>query len=328
MNEEFKTIQDYLDRLREELLGSDPALVQDALYDAEEYLRNESANPTATGQDASGAAGSRLGAGTEAAEAHPSVAPEAGPESPAVALQRAIRRYGTPGEVAEAYRETDAKVNAALRQRPQRILGTTFAHQVFGVFLDPRAYGALLYMFLSLVTGILYFTWAVTGLSLSLGLSILIFGIPFALAFLASIRMFSLLEGRIVESLLGVRMPRRPPFTSPEGSIWSRFRGWLRDRRTWTTLLYMILKLPLGIFSFTLFTVLLAVSLALVAAPFAEIFADLPIVQIGDMQYHAPLWSFPIFWAAGLLDLLLTMHLARALARVQGSIAKSMLVTA
>ena len=300
MSEEVKSIQEYLDRLREELLGSDPALVQDALYDAEEYLRNE------TAQAAAGTDGS--------------------PESAAAALQRAVQRFGSPREVAEAYRETDARVNAALRHRPPRLPAETFVQQALRIFVDPRAYGALLYMFLSLVTGIVYFVWAVTGLSLSLGLSVLIIGIPFALVFLASIRMFALLEGRIVESMLGVRMPRRPPFTSAEGSLWSRFKGWLGDRRTWTTLLYMILKRPLGIFSFTLFTVLASISLALVAAPFVEIFADLPIVQIRDAQYYAPIWAFPLFWAAGLLDLLLMMHLARALGRVQGALAKAMLV--
>ena len=40
------TIPDYLDQLRRALAGADPALVQDALYDAEEYLRSELAeNP-------------------------------------------------------------------------------------------------------------------------------------------------------------------------------------------------------------------------------------------------------------------------------------------
>ena len=40
------TIPEYLDRLRRALAGADPALVQDALYDAEEYLRSELAeNP-------------------------------------------------------------------------------------------------------------------------------------------------------------------------------------------------------------------------------------------------------------------------------------------
>ena len=81
----------------------------------------------------------------------------------------------------------------------------------FNVVSDPRTYGALLYMLLSLATGIFYFTWTVTGLSLTLGFAILIIGIPFALLFIASIRLLSYVEGRVVEALLGVRMPRRPP---------------------------------------------------------------------------------------------------------------------
>ena len=40
------TIPAYLERLRRALDGCDPALAQDALYDAEDYLRSElAANP-------------------------------------------------------------------------------------------------------------------------------------------------------------------------------------------------------------------------------------------------------------------------------------------
>ena len=35
------TIPQYLAQLREALAGADPAMIQDALYDAEEYLRSE-----------------------------------------------------------------------------------------------------------------------------------------------------------------------------------------------------------------------------------------------------------------------------------------------
>jgi len=300
-DEQVGTIQEYLDRLNEELAGSDPALIQDALYDAEDYLRN------ATG----GAAEAAPGPHGETAEA---------------AFERAVQRFGTPREVAEAYRENDSRVAAALAHPAPRAAEDP-ARRILGVFLDPRAYGALLFMFLSLATGILYFTWAVTGLSLSIGLSILIIGFPVALLFLASVRLFSLVEGRLVESLLGVRMPRRPRFATPEGTIWARLRSWLADRRTWTTLLYMVLKLPLGIFSFVLFTVLMSVSLALLAAPITQIFFDQPLITYGGNHYiYVPLWVMPLFWLAGLLDLLLVMHLARALGRAYGAIAKGMLV--
>jgi hypothetical protein len=306
---EVRTIQEYLDRLRDELAGSDPALIQDALYDAEDYLRNATAGAGAAPDSGGGAA-----------------APE--PSDRQAALQQAVQRFGTPREVAEAYHENEARVAVALAQ-PAAAPATDAGKRMLRIFLDPRAYGSLLYMFLSLATGVLYFTWAVTGLSLSIGLSILIIGLPFFLFFLASVRVFSLMEGRLVESLLGVRMPRRPQFAAKEGSVWARLRSWLADRRTWTTLLYMVLKLPLGIFTFVLFTVLLSLALAVLAAPVAQVFFDQPLINLyRDHYLYVPLWAFPLFWLAGLLDLLLIMHLARALGRAHGAIAKAMLVRA
>src|SRR5690606_22426527 len=174
------TIPQYLEQLREALRGADPAMIQDALYDAEEYLRSGLAEQ----------------AGRDEAEVIASVAGS----------------YGAPEEVAEIYRETEVTVNRALRPprpRQQRSLPGRF----FGVVADPYTYGALFYMLLSLATGVFYFSWVVTGASTSLGLLVLIIGVPLLLLFLLSVRLLSLVEGRIVEVLLGVRMPRRPLYT-------------------------------------------------------------------------------------------------------------------
>ncbi|MFC1984321.1 hypothetical protein ACFLVO_04865 [Chloroflexota bacterium] len=53
-----------------------------------------------------------------------------------------------------------------------------FLKRFFGVFVDPIAWGSFLYPLFSLATGILYFTWVVTGISLSTGLIVLIIGLP------------------------------------------------------------------------------------------------------------------------------------------------------
>src|SRR5687768_6188328 len=136
-----RSIPDYLDRLREALAGADPALVQDALYDAEEYLRSELAeNPG---------------------------------KSEAEVIAAVAGSYGAPDEVAEIYRDTEVTVQTALRAPPapprKSVLG-----RFFGVAAEPRTYAALFYMLLSLATGIFYFTWVVTGASLSAGLAVLI----------------------------------------------------------------------------------------------------------------------------------------------------------
>ena len=92
----------------------------------------------------------------------------------------------------------------------------------FGVFLDPRAYTSLFFMLLSLATGIIYFVFAVVGLSLSAGLAVLIIGVPFFLMFMAISRVVSLAEGRLIEAMTGERMPRRPVYQGNAEGFWAR----------------------------------------------------------------------------------------------------------
>ena len=121
-----------------------------------------------------------------------------------------------------------------------------------------------MYMLLSLVTGIFYFTWTITGISLTAGFAILIIGIPFALLFIGSVRVLSHVEGRIVEGLLGVRMPRRLAATPPDENLWTRIKEALIDIRTWSSMLYLLLMLPLGIAYFMIAMVGIAVPIALI----------------------------------------------------------------
>src|SRR5580692_10629524 len=239
-----RSIDQYLKALRDELAGEDAALIQDALYDAEEYLRAEVA-------------------------AHPD-------KSESDVLELIASTYGAPDEVAAAYRDTEAKVKAAMTT-PRKI-PKSGAGVFFGVFLDPRAYTSLFLMLLSLATGIIYFTFAVTGLALSAGLSVLVIGIPFFLVFMALTRVVSLAEGRLIEATTGERMPRRPVHQNKTEGFWTRVGNMLKDRRTWTTLAYLILMLPLGIAYFLIAVVGLAVGLSFLVAPLVTLLHKLGFV--------------------------------------------------
>lgn len=294
-------IETYLEALKKELSGDDPAIVQDALSDAEEYLR--------TGVDQLKRDQSDL--------------------SEADALNQIIEQYGSPKDIASAYREIEARVPsplAPLDTDNSRSLASRF----FGVFVDPRAYGSLFYMFFSLATGIFYFTWATTGLSLSLGFIILIIGLPFFALFLLSVQGIALVEGRIVEALLGIRMPRRPLFSKKHLGLWDRFKALFSDRRSWVTMIYMIVQLPLGIFYFTLFVVMLTFGLSGIAVgigfPIIQHFFDQPTGHINGVGFYLPLWLSPLIIFTGVLWILLTMHLAKIIGRIHGSFAKIMLV--
>jgi hypothetical protein len=294
------SIDQYLSQLRATLRDADPALVQDALYDAEEYLRGELAeNPG---------------------------------ESEAAVIARVAGSYGAPAEVADIYRDTELRVVRALRTPPaaprKSVLG-----RFFGVATDARTWGALFYMLLSLATGIVYFTIAVTGVSLSAGLMILIIGIPFVLLFLGLTRVLSLVEGRLVEVMLGERMPRRPRYADRDRNRpWlQRMGDMLRDTRTWSTLLYMVLMLPLGIVYFTVAVTSLSVSLGLVAGSAAHIGWHLGLVDFDASILVEPQWLLtplgaPLLLIAGIVLLFGFLHLARGIGRLHAAIAKQLLV--
>jgi hypothetical protein len=182
-------------------------------------------------------------------------------------------------------------------------------------------------MLISLVTGVVYFTWVVTGLSLSLSLAIFIFGLLFAVFFIVSLRGLALLEGRIVEGLLGVRMPRRSLFFQRSTTWFERLKTNLADRQVWLTLAYFFLQMPLGVIYFTLIVTLFSLSIALMAAPLVQSITDFPILSIGDLRYYLPFWAFPFFLVAGFLIWTLTMHLGRLIGQLHGRYAKMFLVT-
>ncbi len=295
------TIAAYLDQLREALKGADPALIQDALYDAEEHLRSELAENRGI--------------------------------SETDLLARMATTYGVPEEVAEIYRDKEIQITRALRTPPrkpaQSMLGS-----FFGVIADPRAYASLFYMALSLATGIFYFTFVAVGLSLSAGLAILIIGIPVALLFLGLVRVLSLVEGRIVEVMLGERMPRRPAYANAATGFWARIGDLITDPYTWTTMLYFIMMLPLGILYFTVVVTGLSVFAAFVAAPFVRMLdgSNFSGLFIDGIEVTSN-WNFflgdvwlPLIFATGVLGLFVMLHLARGVGYLHGQIAKVLLV--
>lgn len=294
----YKTVEDYLADLKQELAGSDQATIQDALSDAEEHLRMAVASLR---------------------EDKPDLAEE-------TALQTAIDQYGSPAETAAAYAEVERRTAPGLSSGVNR-KSRSFLGRFFGVYADPRAWGAILYMLIALVTGILYFTWAVMGLSFSVSFSIFIFGLPFALLFLLSVRGLALLEGRIVEALLGVRMPRRPLFGHPGMKWFERLKLLVTDKNSWLAILYMLLQMPLGTLYFSLLTTLFVFSLSLIATPVVQVVLKIPTVTIGYTGYFLPLWALVLIALAGILTATLTMHLARGIGWLHGRYAKFMLVT-
>jgi uncharacterized membrane protein len=302
-----RSIDDYLAQLRRALEGADRAMIQDALSDAEEHLRAECA--------------ARAG------------------ESEEAVLRAIAGSYGSPADVAAAYRETERTVQAAFA--PTRPTATAAEaprphalRRFFGVWGDARSWTSLVFMLLSLVTGVFYFTVVVTGVSLSLGLAILIIGIPFFLAFIGFTRVLALVEGRLIEGLTGERMPRRAPAAAPGGWL-ARIGAMLRAPRTWTTLVYQLLMLPLGTVYFTVAITLAALGVGLLGGSIVGLLQALGFEVVDGWQTIVdgkPLTGIEALGVAlaslavGALLLTAMLHLARLVGRAHARIAKRLLV--
>jgi len=292
----FNSIEAYLDALKNEMKTADSALVQDALADAREHL--STALAAAREKDAN------------LVEVD--------------ALKSIVDEYGTPEETASAYQEVERRTSPSLKQpaRPHSAIG-----KFFGVYSDPRAWGALLYMLIAFVTGVFYFSWAITGISLSASFVIFIFGLPVALLFFLSVRGLALLEGRLVEALLGVRMPRRPLFSHQDMKWFDRLKALVSDKNTWLMLIYMIVQFVLGIIYFVLIVTVLSFSLSLIGIPVMQVFFHQGVIEMNSVRYFVPTWTYALFVLGGILLWTSFMNIARGIGQLHGRFAKWMLVS-
>ena len=292
----IKDVPDYLEKLKKELEGCDPALIQDAFSDAEGHLRS---------------------ALDEAISKNPDL-------SENEALEPIIEKYGAPFEIASAYRSIESHITPAFAVSPQ-LDGRSFLGKFFGVLAESRAWGAFFYMLLAFIPGIIFGGWALFAGLISAFSLLLIIGVPIFGLFLLSLRGIALLEGRIVEALLGVRMPRRPMFLK-KGLSWSdRYIALIKDKYSWRALLYAVLLLPLGLIYSGLFSLLFVFSLGFITSPVFELVFRIPLDLFGDNVF-TPVWFLPIVCVAGFILLPLTFHLAKFAGKIHGRFAKVMLV--
>ena len=111
----------------------------------------------------------------------------------------------------------------------------------------------------------------------------------------------------------------------------------LADVRTWTTLLYLLVMLPLGIVYFTVAVTTLAIGLRLALAPLAVLTRDfgltapgvsLNMIRIDGWHAASPhtLLGSLFYMALGIVIVTALMHAARGIARGHARLAKALLV--
>ena len=121
-----------------------------------------------------------------------------------------------------------------------------------------------LYLMLGLPVGIAAFTFAVTALSLSIGLVVTLVGIPLLVLTLLASRWIAKLERARAVLVVDDPVGAERPLT---GDVIDRSKALLRDRSAWTGVAWSMLLLPIGTFGFTVAVSLWSTSLGFVTSP-------------------------------------------------------------
>lgn len=149
-----------------------------------------------------------------------------------------------------------------------RHLQRSLLRNIFGVFIQLQTYLNILYLLLAFPLGLGYFVFLVTGLALGLGLFITWFGVIILLLVLGVSWALTVLERELAIRMLGIEIPPMSRGNTVIGqSIWRRLLTHLANPVTWTGLIYLIFKFPVGVSSFVVTVVLISVPLGFVTAP-------------------------------------------------------------
>ncbi len=199
---------------------------------------------------------------------------------------------------------------------------------VVDVPIRKQTYLNLLYHLLALPLGIFYFVFLVSGLSLGLPLMIFWIGIPIVMGVFAGWYTLCKMERRLAISLLGENILPVSYEDMSGKSLLQKLGSMAANQVTWKGLLFLMVKLPMGMVSFTLLAVFGSLSLALLAAPFYyQTFHPIidfnargnTSIEITTLQ-GALLLSF-----VGVLVAILSMHISNGLAWISAKFARIML---
>lgn len=200
-----------------------------------------------------------------------------------------------------------------------------------GVPFRPRTYANLLYLALAFPLGLVYFVTVVTGLSLGIGLSITLFGIPLLLLTLLTILFLGALEAKLATHLVGIDTPvpealradNPRSLVQAEDGLLDALKATVIAPTTWTTLVVVVAKFVYGILAFTVLVTAVTLTLVLVAAPFAYDHPDF-VYTIG----HHTVETLPealAFAGVGVALGFISLHLLNALA-VAGAVLNAALL--
>ncbi|MFE0559013.1 sensor domain-containing protein [Paenibacillus sp. NPDC058910] len=177
---------------------------------------------------------------------------------------------------------------------------TSRAGKVNWVLFNPKTYATILYFLLSLPLGIIYFTVAITGLTLSIGLTPIFIGIPLFFGIAKLLNGIVNFEQSMIRQILGIPTPSVSHTynrQSEVGENWLKrmvrdFEGGLFIRN----LLLVLLRFVTGIVFFVIMVTAISLGLGLIALPVVHIILmnemQLDILENSVFSYFHIDWTY------------------------------------
>lgn len=217
---------------------------------------------------------------------------------------------------------TTVPPSAADLQVPPARRGSLW-RRVFGVAVEPRTYRHIAYLLLGFVLATVWFTVLVSLLSVSVSLLIVaLLGLPLLLGTWYVVRAFANVERAVANALLDQRIALAPMASGCRGNLWVRLKAMTRERNRWRELGFLLLRIPVGVATFTAAVVALTVPVVVAWAPVQARRVEEPFgdwfwsSELQDAVAGSP-WSW-LLVPAGLGLLLAALHLLSSMASACG----------
>ncbi len=194
--------------------------------------------------------------------------------------------------------------------------------RLFSPLFHASTYGAAAYLLAGLPLGVFYFVFLVTAIAVGLSTSIIWIGVPILFGALVGWRWIGRFERNLSDALLGTSIEPPPPAVTSGMTLWGKIRALLVDAYTWRSFGWLLLRFPLGVAGFVLVVVAVSVSVAFITSPIALLFrdqADLGWIEDGRE------WMVWLVSAGGIVVLVISAHLVKALGKGIGAVATALL---
>lgn len=197
------------------------------------------------------------------------------------------------------------------------------------VLFNPKTYATMLYLLLSLPLGIIYFTIAITGLTLSIGLTPVFIGIPLFFGVAKLLNGIVNFEQNMIRHILGLPSPPVPHTYNRQpkaGQNWlmrmvKGFDGALFIRN----LLLVFVRLVTGIVFFVIMVTAISLGIGFIALPVVHIILmneiQLDILENSLFHYFHIDWTYNqqylLYVGVGLVLFWIALRIVNGLMQIQ-----------